>query len=53
MQLFDELLEQLHDTALKSVNGEVSVCPQVMLVMQHLVLTCLLLIVKHVDVLTS
>ena len=30
LQLFDELLEQLRDTALKSVNGDVSACPQVL-----------------------
>ena len=39
LQLFDELLEQLRDTALKSVDRDVSVCPQVLFLL-HMTTSC-------------
>lgn len=53
LQLFDELLEQLRDTALKSVNGDVS--PGRSCCWHHTLFTlvCWYVIAKHVDMLTS
>lgn len=55
LQLFDELLEQLRDTALKSVNGDVSLGCRCCCCWHHtlFMLVCWYVIAKHVDMLTS